>query len=73
MAPLPEWLGGLASLQTLVIRRCPNLIMLPDSLQNLVALQDLTIWQCPHLLRRCDTATGEDWQEIAHIPYIDIR
>ncbi|KAL6626387.1 hypothetical protein ACP70R_030113 [Stipagrostis hirtigluma subsp. patula] len=49
LASLPQWLGGLTSLQRLGIKDCPSLNNLPESMQNLSSLQTLVIEKCPSL------------------------
>ncbi|KAL4601012.1 hypothetical protein ACB092_11G241200 [Castanea dentata] len=43
-----EW-QGLKRLQSLEIKRCPNLISLPEGINVLTSLQTLEIWYCPKL------------------------
>ncbi|XP_010917835.2 disease resistance protein RGA2 [Elaeis guineensis] len=50
LTALPEWVGGLTSLQFLSLRCCDNLAILPD----LPVLQELWIKNCPLLARRCE-------------------
>uniref|UniRef100_A0A7N2LGV9 CC-NBS-LRR protein n=1 Tax=Quercus lobata TaxID=97700 RepID=A0A7N2LGV9_QUELO len=69
---LPEWIGNLTSLQKLEISRCPNLRSLPQGIRHLSTLQCLTIANCPLLRQRCQRQTGEDWPQIAHIPFLDV-
>ena len=68
-----EWLGNLTSLQRLQIRGCPNLTSLPQGIRNLTSLQKLIIWGCPLLGQRCQRQTGEDWPNIAHVPYVRVE
>jgi Leucine-rich repeat (LRR) protein len=67
-----EWLGNLTSIQRLQIRGCPNLTSLPQGIRNLTSLQHLTIINCPHLWERCQRQIGEDWPNIAHVPYVNV-
>ncbi|RWR79784.1 putative disease resistance protein RGA1 [Cinnamomum micranthum f. kanehirae] len=68
---LPNKLCCLTSLQNLEIRSCRQLHSLPeDALPP--ALQRLHIHSCPLLKERCQNEGGNDWNKIAHIPYIDI-
>ncbi|GKU99316.1 hypothetical protein SLEP1_g12184 [Rubroshorea leprosula] len=71
---LPEWLGSLSSLQTLLIIRCANLKYLPSAqaMQRLSKLQHLGIFRCPELEGRCAKETGLEWFKISHIPNIQI-
>jgi len=69
---LPEWMGGMNSLQELEIWNCGELRSLPSSIQHLTSLSKLTIGGCPHVEKRCKRETGEDWQYIKHIPQIEI-
>ena len=65
---LPEWLGDMTSVQQLRIILCSALGSLPSSFQRLTNLRELYIEECPQLEKRCKKETGEDWQNIAHIP-----
>jgi hypothetical protein len=67
-----EWLRNLTSLQRLQIVNCPNLTSLPQGIHNLTSLQKLIIGNCPHLRERCQRQTGEDWPNIAHVPYVAV-
>ena len=64
---LPEWLGQLITLETLIIWNSPNLTSLPQSIRNLAALKRLYISNCPRLVERCK---GEDAHKISHIPEV---
>ncbi|XP_058756471.1 putative disease resistance protein RGA1 [Vicia villosa] len=68
---LPEkfW-EGLQSLRTLTISSCKKLRCLPEGIRHLTSLEVLSIYGCPTLKGRCKKETGEDWNKIAHIPYI---
>ena len=69
---LPEQLlqGSAESLQTFIIKCCPNIVEMPDCIGNLNKLQNLEISDCPSLSKRCRRRTGEDWPKIKHIPKI---
>eukprot|EP00258_Populus_trichocarpa_P028135 XP_024444154.1 putative disease resistance protein RGA4 [Populus trichocarpa] len=69
---LPEQLlqGSAESLQTFMIKYCPNIVEMPDCIGNLNKLQNLEISDCPSLSKRCRRRTGEDWPKIKHIPKI---
>ncbi|XLR63790.1 hypothetical protein S83_014462 [Arachis hypogaea] len=65
---IPEWLGDLTSLQKLRLE-CEGLRSLPSSFRNLTNLRELSIGGChKELQKRCTRVTGQDWQNIAHIP-----
>ncbi|KAK4592294.1 hypothetical protein RGQ29_016716 [Quercus rubra] len=79
-----QW-QGLRSLRFLHLERIPKLVSLPDGLQyvttlkylkiinwihNLTLLQEIIITECPLLQQRCQRQTGEDWPNIAHVPYV---
>ncbi|KAI4313510.1 hypothetical protein L6164_026485 [Bauhinia variegata] len=70
---LPDWLGSLICLQSLEISDCPMLKCIPMSFQCISNLKSLNISACPELLRRCEVETGEDWQNIAHIPHVNLK
>jgi hypothetical protein len=71
---LPEQLfqGSTESLQTFIIRDCPNIGEMPDCIGNLNKLQNLEIRDCPSLSKRCRRVTGEDWPNIKHIRKIKV-
>jgi len=71
---LPEQLfqGSTESLQTYIIRDCPNIGEMPDCIGNLNKLQNLEIRDCPSLSKRCRRVTGEDWPNIKHIRKIKV-
>ena len=73
MKALPEWLGNLSSLQTLVLNSNENLMEMPtvQAMQRLTKLIQLYINGCPELKERCAKEKGTEWSKIAHIP--DIR
>jgi hypothetical protein len=56
---LPEQLfqGSTESLQTFIIRDCPNIGKMPDCIGNLNKLQNLEIRDCPSLSKRCRRVT----------------
>ncbi|XP_031741283.1 disease resistance protein RGA2-like [Cucumis sativus] len=69
---LPEWLGNLTCLATLVFLECKNLKELPsrEAIQRLTKLDDLVIDGCPKLL------LGEGDQErakLSHLPSKCVR
>ncbi|WJX63608.1 hypothetical protein P8452_48471 [Trifolium repens] len=69
---LPEGIRNLASLETLSIFHCKGLRCLPEGIRHLTSLESLRIDECPTLEERCKEGTGEDWDKIAHIPYLTI-
>ncbi|KAJ6867601.1 hypothetical protein NC652_038722 [Populus alba x Populus x berolinensis] len=71
---LPEQFlqGPAESLQTFIIRDCPNIREMPECIGNLKKLQNLEISDCPRLSKRCQRETGEDWPKIKHIPKIEV-
>ncbi|KHG15016.1 Putative disease resistance RGA3 [Gossypium arboreum] len=69
---LPDEIQHLTLLSKLEIKHCSNLKSLPQGVRNLNALETLSIKECPHLKRRCKRVSGEDWPNIAHIPFIQI-
>ncbi|XP_034898934.1 disease resistance protein RGA2 isoform X1 [Populus alba] len=71
---LPEQFlqGSAESLQTFIIRDCPNIEEIPDCIGNLKKLQNLEISDCPRLSKKCRSGTGEDWPKIKHIPKIKV-
>nr|XP_023929397.1 putative disease resistance protein At3g14460 [Quercus suber] len=72
MKALPEWLGNLSSLQTLLLNHNENLMEMPtvQAMRRLPKLKELIINDSPKLNERC---AGTEWSEIAHIPYIRIN
>ncbi|KAF3959159.1 hypothetical protein CMV_015996 [Castanea mollissima] len=74
MKALPEWLGNLSSLQTLVLNHNKNLMEMPtvQAMRRLTKLKQLYINGCPELKERCAKEKGTEWSKIAHIPYIRI-
>ena len=83
--PYVLWIYGVASvlhcrtgwetwllLKKLDIWDCKELRSLPSSIQRLTNLSSLSIRNCPHLEKRCKRETGEDWQYINHIPYLEL-
>ncbi|KAM5552173.1 hypothetical protein ABKV19_026842 [Rosa sericea] len=71
---IPEWLGNLASLHSLSILDCKNMMYLPSvqAMQRLTRLDWLRIWNCPLLRERCTAESGPEWPKISHIPRIDV-
>ncbi|XP_073261680.1 uncharacterized protein [Populus alba] len=71
---LPDQLfqGSAESLQTFIIRDCPNIREMPECISNLKKLQNLEIIDCPRLSKRCIRGTGEDWPKIKHITKIKV-
>ncbi|KAB2023361.1 hypothetical protein ES319_D06G013000v1 [Gossypium barbadense] len=69
---LPDEMQHLSLLSEFSIINCSNLMSLPQGVHNLTTLQALRIYGCPHLQRRCKKVRGEDWPNIAHIPFIEI-
>ncbi|KAM4107939.1 hypothetical protein ACB094_03G006000 [Castanea mollissima] len=81
-----EWIGGtreggkededcitiMPRLQKLTIEYCEKLKSLPDFLRT-TPLQELEIEGCPIITKRCRRETGEDWDNISHIPIIKLR
>ena len=67
---LPEWLGNLSSLQTLLLNSNENLMEMPtvQAMWRLTKLKELIINFSPKLNEK-----GTEWSEIAHIPYIRIN
>ncbi|WVZ10608.1 hypothetical protein V8G54_015138 [Vigna mungo] len=69
---LPDWLGGMTTLEELSIWDCEELRSVPSSIQRLTNLSYLRIHYCPHLKKRCKREIGEDWQYINHIPRLEL-
>ncbi|PRQ38313.1 putative P-loop containing nucleoside triphosphate hydrolase, leucine-rich repeat domain, L [Rosa chinensis] len=71
---IPEWLGNLASLHSLYIFRCKNLMYLPSvqAMQRLTKLDWLRIYNCPLLSERCTAESGPEWPKISHLPSISV-
>nr|XP_011468681.1 PREDICTED: putative disease resistance protein At3g14460 [Fragaria vesca subsp. vesca] len=69
---IPEWLGNLTSLETLMIQSCRNLLCLPSikAMRGLTKLNWLFIMGCPLLTARCNEETGVEWPKICHIPHL---
>lgn len=72
MEALPEWLGNLASLQSLRIWSCTDLKYLPTAkaMKCLAKLETVKIYFCPVLDERCKKESGPEWHKISHIPNI---
>ncbi|KAK9137841.1 hypothetical protein Sjap_008435 [Stephania japonica] len=70
---LPEWIGNLASLETLGIWTCANLTHLSsmEAMRRLTSLGYLEIKNCPLLKEKCDRG-GQEWPKISHIQNIKI-
>lgn len=49
LSELPSWIGGMAALESLVLRRCVLLAHLPDELSSMPSLATLEICDCPAL------------------------
>jgi Leucine-rich repeat (LRR) protein len=64
--------GSAESLQTFIIRDCPNIEEMLECISNLKKLQNLEISDCPSLSKRCQRGTGEDWPKIKHIREIKV-
>ncbi|KAK4381346.1 hypothetical protein Sango_2976700 [Sesamum angolense] len=71
MEALPEWIGNLASLESLSLARCKKLKQLPskEALQCLTKLTDLSIEECGELRERCKPHESE-WHKISNIRII---
>ncbi|XP_050210306.1 putative disease resistance protein RGA4 [Mercurialis annua] len=72
LVSLPEALQHVTALQQLEIRSCPVLKTLPEWMVELTRLQQLEINECAMLSKRCSNNKGEDWNNIAHIPNINV-
>ncbi|KAF7142744.1 hypothetical protein RHSIM_Rhsim05G0016700 [Rhododendron simsii] len=73
LTSLPDWLGNLTTLQSLIILGCPKISSLPASIQRLTKLRNLYIIDCGReLARRCEKGKGEDWHKIAHISRVGV-
>uniref|UniRef100_M1BFQ3 NBS-LRR resistance protein RGH1 n=2 Tax=Solanum tuberosum TaxID=4113 RepID=M1BFQ3_SOLTU len=73
-ATIPEWIGGLISLNQLRIHGSPMLTSLPEGMRSLAALQMLIVIRGSSILKqRCQEEVGEDWPKIAHIPRVYIQ
>ncbi|XP_050243098.1 putative disease resistance protein RGA4 isoform X1 [Quercus robur] len=74
MKALPEWLGDLSSLQTLLLNGNENLMEMPtvQAMRRLTKLKKLYINGSPELNKSCAKEKGVEWSKIAHIPYIRI-
>jgi hypothetical protein len=69
---LPAGLQHIATLQSLEISVCHNLMSLPEWMSCLSSLKKLIITACPQLKEKYGRRIGEDWDKIAHIPHIVI-
>ncbi|EOY19797.1 LRR and NB-ARC domains-containing disease resistance protein, putative [Theobroma cacao] len=58
---------NLTSLESLVVKDCPNLKSLPEK-GKLSSLLMLDISRCAVLRERCEKDKGPEWSKIAHIP-----
>ncbi|CAI9762871.1 unnamed protein product [Fraxinus pennsylvanica] len=71
---LPEWFGGLSSLEYLILRNLKKLRHMPskEAMQRLTKLHHLIVEDCPLLEERCREESGPDseWSKISHIPNI---
>lgn len=67
MRDLEDWVGDLVSLRSLAITGCKRMKCLPNDIKRLRGLQHLSIRECPELEERC---RNDDWDTIAHVPYI---
>ncbi|AES95717.1 putative disease resistance protein RGA4 [Medicago truncatula] len=67
LTSLSETIEYLKSLEKLVISECDKLASLPKALKNVESLHTLIILDCTLLLPRCQSDTGDDWSQIAHI------
>ena len=74
MKALPEWLGNLSSLQTLLLNGNKNLMEMPtvQAMRRLTKLKKLIINCSPKVDVRYANEKGTEWSELAHIPYIRI-
>ncbi|KAM6568271.1 hypothetical protein CsatB_016256 [Cannabis sativa] len=72
LTTIPEWIHNLKSLKSLWLSNCPNLTSFPEGIRSLTTLNHLSIYECPVLLKRCKRNTGEDWDKISHIQYLDL-
>ncbi|XP_075637478.1 putative disease resistance protein RGA3 [Castanea sativa] len=75
MQALPEWLGNLSSLQTLVLNDNKNLMEMPtvQAMRRLTKLKELFINGSPKVDVRYANEKGTEWSEIAHIRHIRIN
>ncbi|XVF24475.1 hypothetical protein REPUB_Repub13aG0131300 [Reevesia pubescens] len=62
---------NLPSLECLCIVNFPKLKFLPRK-DMLLSLLELYIHDCPLLKQRCKKYEGQDWSNIAHIPFVQI-
>ncbi|MED6216450.1 hypothetical protein PIB30_007795 [Stylosanthes scabra] len=73
LSSIPEWLGEMTSLQKLELSSEGLIRSIPSSFRNLRNLRELSIYGChKDLQKRCKRLTGEDWQNIAHIPQFQL-
>ena len=68
---LPEWLGNLTSLETLVLRWLPLVEYLPSesTMKGLSQLMKLHIHDCFQLKQAC-SPDGSEWIKIQHIRHV---
>ncbi|KAJ8451457.1 hypothetical protein Cgig2_017848 [Carnegiea gigantea] len=71
LTELPEWLGNLTSLETLVLRLLPLVEYLPSqaTMKSLSQLMTLRIYQCDRLEQAC-SPDGSEWIKIQHIRHV---
>ncbi|CAI9762869.1 unnamed protein product [Fraxinus pennsylvanica] len=71
---LPEWFGGLSSLELLQLVNLKKLRHMPskEAMQRLTKLEGLGVNGCPLLEERCreERCPDSEWSKISHIPII---